>query len=115
MQACPKCILSFIQEIDGFLTCTSCALVLQNFIFDEEPEWQNYNDDKVDKSRVGEPLTSDFTDFTLCGDKHFDKLNAISNTNNPKRNDDIDEFNVLQETFHLPDIVIEYSKSMLKE
>lgn len=45
----------------GDLTCTECGLVAMSHLIDDSAEWNNYQDDGIDRSRVGAPSSSLYT------------------------------------------------------
>ena len=79
VRRCPLCGgTEFIYNRDtGEVVCKNCGYVIKVVNIDMGPEWRNFEDDKVDRSRAGPPLTPLLKDrgmATVFGNVSEDKL-----------------------------------------
>lgn len=105
------CSHSTTREIDGYLTCTTCGLVLENFVLSFEPEWNNYDSDMKDKSRVGAHSVSGELDITFSANKHLNTLNLSTS----KKQYEIQEFEHIQSMLNVSDNTLSMAKEMFQD
>lgn len=113
---CSKCGSNKILEIECDLTCTSCGLVLQTGIWEDGPEWRNFEEDGVDFSRVG-----DAEDGYLSLKSSSNKYNTLSAqclTGKEKRQrlsqDLVDKLTEFQKILRLSDSIIDLATAIYK-
>lgn len=75
---CPVCGSKNLvyNKSTGEVICRECGYVVKTMNIDPGPEWRSYQDDEVDRGRVGPPLTPLITDrglATVFGDVSEDK------------------------------------------
>jgi transcription initiation factor TFIIB len=109
----------------GDYVCGDCGLVAQGGIIDESPEWINNAEDGIDRSRVGAPNSTLFTDAlmsTTIGKNSkmwlMVKIHEQSSMSYKDRSllrvyQDIQK--VGEDTMHLPGTVLDSAKELYKD